>query len=150
MKLYFISICTFLTILANSQSDDLTTKMGFASKIQALHIKKFNWIINQQLDSLQNLFHDELHYIHSNGWKESKAEIFEDMASGKLRYDDIIVHSSDVRLIDSTAVVTGKGTFCVQMAGKPLEFKLYYTEVYVITNQGVKLISRHACKDSGL
>lgn len=150
MKLYFISICTFLTILANSQSEDLTTKMGLGRKIQALHIKKFNWIINQQVDSLQNLFHDELHYIHSNGWKESKAEIFEDMASGKLRYDDIIVHSSDVRLIDSTAIVTGKGTFCVQMAGKPLEFKLYYTEVYVITNQGVKLISRHACKDSGL
>ena len=106
--------------------------------------------MNQQLDSLQNLFHDELHYIHSNGWRESKAEIFEDMASGKLRYDDIIVHSSEVRLIDNTAVVTGKGTFCVQMAGKPLEFKLYYTEVYVITNQGIKLISRHACKDSGL
>jgi uncharacterized protein (AIM24 family) len=48
--------------------------------------------------------------------------------------------------MDKTAVVTGKGTFYVTMEGKPYEFNLFYTEVYVISDSGIKLISRHACK----
>ncbi|MFZ1526372.1 MAG: nuclear transport factor 2 family protein, partial [Saprospiraceae bacterium] len=84
--------------------------------------------------------------IHSNGWKESKAEVIANILSGKLTYNDVKVHESAVRIVDNTAVVTGKGTFYVSLEGKPSEFHLFYTEVYVMTESGIRLISRHACK----
>ena len=66
--------------------------------------------------------------------------------SGKLTYNDVKVHESKVRILEKTAVVTGKGTFYVSLEGKSSEFNLFYTEVYVMTDAGIKLISRHACK----
>jgi Domain of unknown function (DUF4440) len=116
------------------------------AKIKDLHLKKFKWFASQQFDSLTTLLHDDVFYIHSNGWQESKSEVIENIKSGKLNYSDVKVHESHVRVMDKTAVVTGKGTFYVIMEGKPYEFNLFYTEVYVISDSGIKLISRHACK----
>jgi Domain of unknown function (DUF4440) len=115
-------------------------------KIKDLHLKKFTWLADKQFDSLSTLLHDDVFYIHSNGWQESKSEVIENIKSGKLNYSDVKVHESHVRVMDKTAVVTGKGTFSVIMEGKPYEFNLFYTEVYVISDSGIKLISRHACK----
>lgn len=114
--------------------------------IHSLHLKKFKWFAAQQFDSLTTLLHDDVHYIHSNGWKETKDEVINNIKSGKLTYTDVVVHESDVRLIGQTGVVTGKGTFYVGMDGTQYAFDLYYTEVYAITNEGIKLVSRHACK----
>jgi len=114
--------------------------------IKNLHIKKFKWITEKNLDSLTTLLHDDVHYIHSNGWKETKTEMIHNIASGKLKYSDIVVHDSEVRVIENTAIVTGKGTFFVSMDDKPIEINLYYTEVYSIMPEGIKLVSRHACK----
>ncbi len=123
------------------QADELKKQ-----SIHAIHLKKFKWLAEQQYDSLSTLLHDDVHYIHSNGWKESKADVIANLKSGKLTYTEVKVHESDVRLISNTGVVTGKGTFYVSMDGKPYSFDLYYTEVYVNTDTGIKLISRHACK----
>jgi len=116
------------------------------SKVNDVHLKKFQWLADKQIDSLATLLHDDVFYIHSNGWQESKSEVIENIKSGKLNYSDVKVHESHVRLMDKTAVVTGKGTFYVTMEGKPYEFNLFYTEVYVISSAGINLISRHACK----
>ena len=116
------------------------------SQIHQAHLKKFKWYAAQQFDSLNTLLHEDVHYIHSNGWKESKAEVIANIKSGKLTYTDVKVHESKTRVVDNTGVVTGKGTFYVSMDGKPYAFDLYYTEVYVMTDEGIQLISRHACK----
>ncbi|MFZ1455021.1 MAG: nuclear transport factor 2 family protein [Saprospiraceae bacterium] len=102
--------------------------------------------MDKNTDSLTTLLHDDVHYIHSNGWKESKAEVIVNILSGKLSYNDVKVHESQVRIVDNTALVTGKGTFYVSLEGKTSEFNLFYTEVYVMTESGIRLISRHACK----
>lgn len=115
-------------------------------KIKDLHLKKFKWLSDKQVDSLSTLLHDNVYYIHSNGWKETKDEVIQNITSGKLIYNGIKIHESDVRIIEETAVVTGKGTFYVSMENKPLEINLYYTEVYIFTDTGIKLLSRHACK----
>ncbi len=116
------------------------------TQIHQTHLQKFKWFASQQYDSLYTLLHDDVHYIHSNGWKESKAEVIANIKSGKLTYTDVKVHESQTRIVDNTGVVTGKGTFYVSMDGKPYAFDLYYTEVYVMTDEGIQLISRHACK----
>jgi hypothetical protein len=146
MKQYLICFFTFISLLSYGQNIDKKIKEDLESSIHSIHLKKFKWFASQQFDSLTTLLHEDVHYIHSNGWKESKAEVIANIKSGKLTYTDVKVHESNVRVIDQTGVVTGKGTFYVSMDGKPYAFDLYYTEVYVVTDEGIKLISRHACK----
>lgn len=95
-------------------------------------------------DSLESVLDDRLMFVHSNGWVETKQEFIQDIKSGKLRYAKIEVQEANVRLYSSTAIVTGKGKFSVDLEGKPLEIVLSYTEVYVQKNNKWVLASRHA------
>ncbi len=151
IKLLFLALVLISMDVCGQKTNVEATVIGNHSnelkvKVKDLHLKKFRWLIDKQVDSLSYLLHDEVYYIHSNGWKETKDEVLQNIQSGKLAYTDIKVHESDVRILNKTALVTGKGTFYVNMEGKPYEFNLFYTEVYVITENGIKLLSRHACK----
>ncbi|MBK9566646.1 MAG: nuclear transport factor 2 family protein [Saprospiraceae bacterium] len=100
----------------------------------------------KHFDSLSTLLHENVHYIHSNGWKETKEELLHNIQSNKLSYQGVTIQESEVRIEGNTGIVTGKGTFNVSLDGKPMEIQLYYTEVYVITENGIRLMSRHACR----
>ena len=135
-----------LTILSLFIFSNHCASQDLGATINELHLKKFKWLALKQIDSLTTLLHDDVFYIHSNGWQESKSQVMENLKSGKLNYNDVKVHESHVRIFDKTGVITGKGTFYVSMDGKSSEFNLFYTEVYVIYEDGIKLVSRHACK----
>ncbi len=106
---------------------------------------KFDWLINKQYDSLVKLLDDRIQYVHSNGWIQSKADVINDIITGKLTYQKIQVDESNVRLYNNTAIVTGTGKF----EGKgesPFAINLCYTEVYIKSGNNWKLASRHANK----
>jgi hypothetical protein len=114
--------------------------------IHGLHIDKFRWMKNRNIDSLSEILHKDVFYIHSNGWKESREEVLNNLSSGKLTYHDITVKESETRIFGNTGIVTGKGLFKVSLDNKPLEINLYYTEVYVFEGKNTYLISRHATR----
>jgi hypothetical protein len=118
------------------------------SNVHQLHHSKFRWLENQQTDSLAMLLHDEVKYIHSNGWIESKNEVLQNINTGKLKYHKVnILESEVIHYSRSSAVVTGKGIFQVSLEGREIEIKLLYSEHYIHDEGGsVMLIHRHACK----
>lgn len=118
-----------------------------AEKVNQLHRKKFDWLINRKYDSLNWLMDDRVKYIHSNGWIQSKAEVVDDLKSGKLNYTSVVVEESSVSYFNQSAVVTGKGIFKGLMTDKS-EFAIHllYTEVYVRQKKQWKLVSRQATK----
>ena len=73
--------------------------------------KKFDWLIGKQADSLNRVLDEKVLYIHSNGWVQNKKEILDDMRSGKLVYQKVIIKDAAVRTYGQTAIVTGLGTF---------------------------------------
>jgi hypothetical protein len=112
-----------------------------------LHEKKFRWMTEKKLDSLNSILDDRLQYIHSNGWMESRPEVINDLSSGKLIMNSVKITEASVRLYKNyTGIITGKGLFNVIVNDKPVELNLYYTEVYVKKKEGWLLVSRHACK----
>lgn len=117
-------------------------------KVNQLHLKKFNWLINKNYDSLNSLMDAGVKYIHSNGWIQNKQEVIDDLKSGKLNYTSVNVSESSVALYNNhTAVVTGKGSFKGLMPDKSeFNISLLYTEVYVKQKKQWKLVSRQACK----
>ncbi len=108
--------------------------------------KKFNWMVSLQTDSLATILDDQLVYIHSNGWAQSKKEVLVDFISGKLSYQSIEVVESSISLFDKTAIVIGKGKFTGAVSGISFSMNLLYTEVYIRKGYHWLLASRHANK----
>lgn len=112
-----------------------------------LHEKKFRWMTEKKLDSLQTILDERLVYIHSNGWMETAKEVIDDLKSGKLIINNVKVNEATVRVFkNNTGIVTGKGAFNVVVNDKQVELSLYYTEVYIKKKNNWLLVSRHACK----
>lgn len=115
--------------------------------VSQLHRKKFTWLINKDYDSLNWLMHENVQYIHSNGWVQSKKEVIDDLTSGKLNYTNIEVVESNVTIYQNTAIVSGKGRFRGLMPDKSeFNLSLFYTEVYVKVGKDWKLLNRLATK----
>jgi hypothetical protein len=137
MKKYFVPVLLFLSIFAMSQNND-------QQAVADLSLRKIDWLVHQQTDSLQMLLHDELLYIHSNGLVETKQEMLQNNQSGELTYISVKTDSLQVRMINSTAIVTGEGLFNGVINETRFEARLLFTEVYIRQNDAWKLISRHA------
>ena len=105
---------------------------------------KFGWLVDKQYDSLIVLMDDRVQYIHSNGWTQNKMEVIEDLRSGKIIYDKVTIKESGVRFYNSTAIVTGMGTFEGVNSDNPFTLELRYTEVYIKIGNRWRLASRHA------
>jgi hypothetical protein len=137
MKKYLIVlILVWACIVSHAQTSE--------QAVLDLSKKKFGWLIRMRYDSLEAMLDDRLMFVHSNGWTETKQELIQDMKSGKLRYTNIQVSESSVRVYPATAIVTGKGKFNVILDGNPLEINLFYTEVYILKNDQWLLASRHS------
>lgn len=140
MKKFLLFIILLVAIQAYGQNPE-------AEKVNQLHKRKFEWLINKKYDSLNWLMDEQLTYIHSNGWIQSRQDVLDDLKSGKLNYTSVIVEESRVSYFTQSAVVTGKGIFKGLMADKS-EFTIHllYTEVYVRQRKQWKLVSRQATK----
>jgi hypothetical protein len=140
MRILFIFILIVSGFSVTAQTKD-------EAEIESISRKKFRWMIEQKLDSLDLLTDDRLSYIHSNGWVQSKKEFLEDF-KGKLIYHKIDINELSARVYRRSAVVTGKGHFTVSLNGTRLEIDLLFSEVYIRSGNKWKLVSRHANKIS--
>ena len=140
MKKILLLAFVFTSLVSFSQSKE-------TEAVNQLHKKKFSWMINKKYDSLDLILDSQIKFIHSNGWIQSKAEMIDDLKSGKLNYTAITIEESNTQLYNHTVVVTGKGTFKGLMPDKS-EFNIHllYTEVYVKTKKQWRLVSRQATK----
>ena len=115
-------------------------------QILDLSKRKFDWMVNKNIDSLKTLLDEQVKYIHSNGWIQSKQEVIDDFLSGKLAYQKIEISEAAARLYNTTAIVTGKGKFAGTVNITPFAMELAYTEVYIKKDNHWLLVSRHSNK----
>lgn len=112
-------------------------------EVISLSKRKFKWMVDKNIDSLEMILDERLSYIHSNGWIQTKKDFLNDF-SHKLIYHEISVSEMKVHTYRKSAVITGKGHFSVTMDGNLIGVDLLFTEVYVRTGGKWKLVSRHA------
>lgn len=139
MKITLLIGCILIAFVSVGQKDETI--------VDQLHRKKFTWLINKNYDSLNLILHEQVQYIHSNGWVQSKKEVIDDLNTGKLNYTNVEVVESKVSVYQNTAIVTGKGRFRGLMPDKSeFNLSLFYTEVYLKVGKEWKLINRLATK----
>jgi hypothetical protein len=128
----------FLSHFAYAQVD------GIAKFVLQLSARKFDWMVNQNLDSLAQVLHPNVQYIHSNGLTESGSDILDNLRSGKLVLQSVAIKNADVRIVYQVAIITGTGTFVGKINEKDFEVELLYSEVWVFVEGQWLLLQRHA------
>lgn len=106
--------------------------------------RKFDWLTQGIVDSLEALLDERVEYVHSNGWVQTRADVLSDMKSRKLVYQRVTIKEASARRYGQAAVVTGLGTFEGVNSGTAFKLDLRYTEVYVLSGTRWKLVSRHS------
>ena len=134
----------FTAVLLNGFSSFSQTKEE--KEILDLSTRKFRWMVEAKLDSLDWLLDERLSYIHSSGWTQTKKEFLEDFNNGKLVYHSIKPRELSARVYKRSAVVTGKVEANTTLNGNTSTLNIMFTEVYVMQKGGWKLVSRHASR----
>jgi hypothetical protein len=117
-----------------------------AESVLDLHRQKFQWMVARDTDSLADLLAKDVVYVHSNGWHETRTDVLQNIASGRLRYHDVQVLRAQVRAYGDTWIVNGRGRFDVALEDEAWILLLDYTEVYIRQQDTYTLVSRHACR----
>ena len=128
----------FLTHFASAQIDEIAKDVLQCSE------RKFDWMVKKNLDSLAEVLHPNVQYIHSNGLTETKIDVLENLRSGKLILHSVRIKNADVRIVNQVAIVTGRGTFVGKIDQKDFEVELLYSEVWIFMDSKWLLLQRHA------
>jgi len=100
--------------------------------VLAAQDKRIALTVAGDLAGLDAAMSDDLSWTHSNANVETKAEFLEAIRSGKYRYKAMSFDDRRVRLHgDSTAIVSGTARVQVTTAGRDLDIRLRFTELYV-------------------
>ena len=102
-----------------------------ADDLRKLQATRFAALVAKDTGTLDNLLSPSLVYTHSNGAVETKEVFIGNIKSGKMVYRSIEPGARMVTVDGAVGVVTGLGDFAVTVAGKEIEAKLRFTDVYV-------------------
>jgi hypothetical protein len=104
----------------------------------------FNWEINNNIDSIDNLLHSQLVVVNSKGETQSKIQYLATFKSGTMTHNSIEIEESKTTVVNSTAIVAGKGVFNITASGNNVIRHLSYLETFVKTKDGWKLLALKA------
>jgi len=107
-------------------------------KILELSKKKWAWIIDRQMGSLEVLF-DEQIISSSPAIRMDKREHLDVIKNGNIRYSQIHILETEVQLVDNISTLLSKVEFNTPGKKELSEVK-YVTEVYKKTDNNWKLL----------
>jgi 4-carboxymuconolactone decarboxylase len=102
--------------------------------------KKWDWMSERNVDTLDALFHEKSVFVHMGGaWgKEREMEI---ILSGGIHYKKADIHEVSVNIIGVTAILLSKITLLAVVGGNEVTNPFMVTEVYVQQEGKWKLAS---------
>ena len=122
---------------------DALSQPATEAEILALSQEKFRWKTQGQIDRIEDLFDDELVFIHLNGHFSSKREWIQELRTKRFVYNAIDLKEASAKVYGNTAVLVGKARFSVTMNGSKGAWTLVYTEVYTRKGGQWKLVNLH-------
>lgn len=128
-----------------TEPDGLATEAETSHEIIELSARKFRWKTEGQIDRVEELFDDDLVFVHLNGHITTKADWIAQLKSRRFVYNRIDVNEVSARSYGPTAVLVGKAAYTVSMGGFRSTYNLVYTEVYTKKTNRWTLVNLHTC-----
>jgi hypothetical protein len=114
-------------------------------EILNLSLEKFRWKTEGNIDKVEDLFDDELVFVHLTGHITTKADWIDQLRTKRFVYNKIVQKEASAKVYGNTAVLVGKAAFTVNGGSV---YKLVYTEVYTKKNDQWKLVNLHTTSTS--
>ena len=103
--------------------------------------KKWRWMSERKVDSLDALFHEEAVFVHMGGTMSKEREL-DVIRSGEIHYKDVDIQETSVRFIGATtAILLNKIRLVAVVGGNEVTNPFVVTEVYVQLNDSWTLAS---------
>lgn len=113
-------------------------------EVVELSRKKFMWSLHRELEPLQKLFTDDVHFTNKNTVIRSRSELLKSMNEGDAHLRAVSIASLNGRDYGYSVILNGEGEFRFSRDGEAAEIeRLKFVEVYVRQNFEYKLASIH-------
>jgi hypothetical protein len=137
------SLITILLFFAGSiayaQADSIALKLAIAKLDKAL--------LGKDSTALSQLLSDDLSFGHSNGWVQTKTDVWNDFASGKLEYKKINTKRSVVSSIGKTWAVVRANADVEGRAGEmQFNITIHVLQFWMKSKNGWQLLARQSAK----
>ncbi|RME93188.1 MAG: nuclear transport factor 2 family protein [Bacteroidetes bacterium] len=130
---YWLTLVLMLSIAAGACAQQ--------AAVLAAEQARFTAQIEEDVDALAELLHEDLYYLHSNGLAESKADFIASVRTGKIDYQRMTPQDQQFRRYGRTAILTGLVSVDGSYQGTVFSLGLYYTSVYLRRRGQWQLVS---------
>ena len=140
MKRFFLSVLVLFVINSSfAQIDSIGLKKTMQQLDKAL--------LQKDETVLKSVLHKDLSFGHSNGWIQSRADILNDFASGKLTYNKFENNSSAIVTISKKYATAKTNTNAEGVVnGTTFKLTLHIMQFWIKTKKGWQLIARQSAK----
>ena len=112
-----------------------------AAEILALEDRRYQAMIDADLDTLDRLCADEVSYAHSSGVRDTKDEYFAKVRSGYYDYHRIDHPVERLEIVGDTAIVVGRMTADLDVDGTRKTIDNLALAVWTRTDSGWRLLA---------
>lgn len=129
----------FINTALVAQADSIGLKQAMQQLDDAL--------IRKDSVALEKLLHKDIRFGHSNGWVQTRQDIWNDFRSGKLTYQKLDNNSITISAISkkSATVIVHTGAEGL-VNGNAFKLTLHIMQVWTKTRGGWKLLARQSAK----
>ncbi len=100
-------------------------------EIRQIEARRAEALLKGDVDTLDQIFSEDFTYIHGSGRMDTKAEYLEPIRSGRTKYLAAEYHDVDIRVYDSTALMTGRAHLKIKSQDREIDLLSRFTVVYV-------------------
>lgn len=103
---------------------------GNGETIIALDRKRMEAMAKKDIATLEAVIADDLIYCHSSARLDTKASLIGNMQSGSTVYSSVVPSEVKAQDLGDAVVLTGLADIKVTSGGKPMAFRVRFTDVY--------------------
>jgi Domain of unknown function (DUF4440) len=133
----------FLVLFLINSSFAQVDSIGLKNAMQQLD----KALLQKDETVLKSVLHKDLSFGHSNGWIQTRADILNDFASGKLTYNKFENNSSAIITISKKYATVKTNTNAEGVVnGTAFNLKLHIMQFWIKTKKGWQLMARQSAK----
>jgi hypothetical protein len=139
MRIFLVLLFSVLLQTTSAQDDSLALRDAIVKLDQAL--------LKQDSAALDQLLDDKLSFGHSNGWVQTKQDVWNDFKEGRLNYLDLT--TTEVKILQigkELATITMKVQAKGKLKEKEFDLKLTVLQVWKKDKKGWQLFARQSAK----
>ena len=128
------------------QTSDSGSETVVESDVLETQTRRFQAMMNVDLEALDTIQSGELTYPHTSGRMETKKEFLSSLHSQSITYKAIKPTEINIRIFDSTAVVTGISAMRIVFRENPMAFSIRFIEIYQESDGNWQLLAWQAVR----